>query len=935
MTTTANEPGGNGAPNAKPETSPTSGLGYLPGLDGIRAFALMPVLLFHAGFAWVPGAMFGLSTFFTMSGYLITSLLIEEHKGTGGIGLKEFWRRRFRRLLPASLVAMVLAIAFGLFAADATQRAELGGDIAASLAYVANWWFIGTGQSYTDLFGAPSPLLHIWSLAVEEQFYLVLPLVAWAFLRRRGGDVPLNRRLVGFGWVIGVALVFTTALPFLFTISDDFFYYATPTRLPEMLTGVLLAMVFAPGARRRKLSDPALAPLATVAGAGAVAVMVWLWATVSLETAWVYRGGFAAFSLVSVVLILAMHNGRSPLTKVMTVPPMLHLGRISYGVYLFHWPIFLWITPQRTGLDGWPLFGVRMAVVLALAEASFRLVETPIRRTGRLKVAGAWRPLGRFAPVAIAALVFGGVLTSATAPEPALDLARSQSEQVDFNEEVATAPTAPVVDTDNVDTSDVDVIEALLPIEPPPVRISVFGDSTAMMSTVGIGIWASGQTNASYGPGATMIGCGIQRTGDKFFSAQRIEPLNEWCGRWPVYWEQRVRASQPNTAFVQVGPWDLINRRQSASDPFIGPGDPGWEEWVLDDMLTAVDMFTDNGVFVVWATAPRANAALFQPQTVGADRFFGDVENLADDRFAIYNNLVASLPELRPGAVEVLDLAGWHDAVGDRDFQLRPDGIHVTDDASIDIAAELIGPELARMFDASWADGFARRLAAQTIASWAEVPPLQDWDPSGPLRVVVWSHDRADAVADALTAVAGDGSNPAIDVVVVSQTGCGVTESALRRTPAGIEDNDPACGGRDAVRAAIASHQPHLVFVAPGEFELSDQMPFSTGTLWLYPGEPFSELWLIDELGLMIDEIRAAGAQVGLVSLDPGAAVGLPYADGARRVDVVNNVLRRISESPGRLGWLTLVDVRGGQPLDTAVADVVERTVTNVGGNGE
>lgn len=226
------------APHATPlatDRAEPSRLQYLPALDGLRAVAVVLVLLFHQGFAWMRGGFLGVSVFFTLSGYLITSLLLHERASTGGVALGAFWRRRFRRLLPASLVAVAIAIAYGLFAADATQRADLGGDVVASLAYVANWWFLATDQTYGALFSGPSPLLHFWSLAIEEQFYLVLPVVVWATFGRRSGDGARNLKV--FAGIVAVTLVATVSLPFVTGASDDWLYFATPARLPEMLTG--------------------------------------------------------------------------------------------------------------------------------------------------------------------------------------------------------------------------------------------------------------------------------------------------------------------------------------------------------------------------------------------------------------------------------------------------------------------------------------------------------------------------------------------------------------------------------------------------------------------------------------------------------------------------------------------------------------------------
>jgi peptidoglycan/LPS O-acetylase OafA/YrhL len=909
-------------------TPGSKGLGYLPGLDGIRAFALIPVMLFHSGFAWVPGAMFGLSTFFTMSGYLITSLLIEEHKGTGGIGLGEFWRRRFRRLLPGSLLAMLLAIAFGIFAADATQRAELGGDIAASLAYVANWWFIATGQTYAALFEAPSPLLHIWSLAVEEQFYLVLPLVAFAFLRRRSTNKPLGGLLWKFGIAIGIAFVATTALPFIFTISDNFFYYATPTRLPEMLSGVLLAIVLAPGTRRQVLSSARAVPWATVGGVVAVLVMLWLWGTTGLATPWVYKGGFAAFSLVSIVLILSVHNNRSPVTKALTIPPMLHLGRISYGVYLFHWPIFLWITPANTGLDGWPLFFVRMAVTIGLAELSFRFIESPIRRTGRLEIAGALRPLGRVAPVAVAVLVIGGFLTSATAPPPALNLARSEAQLSDFNQEFATLPPSAVTDL-SVDATEVSAIEALLPTEPPPLRVAVYGDSSALTTTYGIGRWATEDPTAEFALGSSMVGCGVNRSGERYYTASRILPIADWCREWPAYWTERTRASLPNTALVQVGPWELLPRRFTPDGPLVGPGDPEWEEVTLNELLEAVDLLNAQGTFAVFATAPPPNSNLGSAPNVGRENL-GDLSNLAPDRFAIFNQLLQRLPELRPGRVATVDLAGWTATQGERDLLLRPDGVHAGDEGTNLVAAEFLGPQLKQIWDAAWRTGKARTITAEAIARRTAVAEPRRWEPGQPYRVLVWSDARAPEVAAAVEAATTGVLPPGtkIDVEVVAPAGCGVARSRLQRTPDGDIEVPRACNDRAAITETLDRTDPNLVLVAPGVWEHGEFSPYPNDVYWVTPDDAYGGLWFIGEMGSAVDLAARGGALVGLVNLPATPPTVVPSEAADRETSAINTTLGYVAGAPDRSPWLRLIDLRNGADPVAAIRQLVLESVT-------
>ncbi len=903
----------------------SKGLGYLPGLDGIRAFALIPVMLFHSGFAWVPGAMFGLSTFFTMSGYLITSLLIEEHKGTGGIGLGDFWKRRFRRLLPGSLLAMLLAIAFGIFAADAVQRAELGGDITASLAYVANWWFIATGQTYAALFEAPSPLLHIWSLAVEEQFYLLLPLVVFAFLRRRTQQLPLSKLLWRLGIVVGIGFVATTALPYIFTISDNFFYYATPTRLPEMLAGVLLALIMAVGTRRQALTTDRAVPWATVGGVVSVAIMLWLWGNVGLDTPWVYKGGFAAFSLVSIVLILSVHNRKSPVTKLLTIPPMLHLGRISYGVYLFHWPIFLWITPANTGLNDWPLFIVRMAVTIGLAELSYRFIESPIRRTGRLEIAGALRPVGRFAPVAIVLLIFGGILTSATAPPPALDLARSESELMEFSEEFATPPPG-LPSSVPVDAKEVEAIAAALPVDPPPLRIAVYGDSAALTTTYGIGRWATDDPSAEFAVGSSMVGCGVNRVGDRYYTAKRIEPITDWCKEWPTYWTERTRASLPNTGLIQVGPWELLPRQLTPDGPLVSPGDPAWEEATLAELLEAADLLNAQGTLAVFATAPPPNANLANAPAAGRENL-GDLSNLSPDRFDIFNQLLKSLPERRPGRVAVVDLAQWHANQGERDLFLRPDGVHAGDEGTIVVAQEFLGPELTRVWQQAWTTGDARLMTAEAIARRAAVAAPRSWNPGEPYRVLVWSDARAAEIETAVRAAATSALPPGttIEVEVVAPQDCGVSRSRLRRTSGGDLEVPTSCNERTAVSAALEGVPPHLVLVAPGVWEQGEFSPYPTNVFWVSPETPYGELWFIGEMGSAVDLAGSSGALVGLVNL-PDPAPGTADADVlTQRVAKIDSTLGYVAGAPDRAPWLRLVDLRkGGDPVAAIRALVVE-----------
>ncbi|MFI5054256.1 MAG: acyltransferase family protein, partial [Acidimicrobiia bacterium] len=385
------------------QPSAPSTLQHLPGLDGLRGFAVVAVLAFHGGFSWAIGGYLGVSLFFTLSGFLICRLLVAERATTGRIRLGRFWDRRFRRLAPAAMAALALIVVFGFTVATPSQRYNLGGDIRAALAYLANWHLYFGGQSYAAIFTDPSPVQHFWSLAIEEQFYLVFPLVVAATLAVfRGSRRALSAVLLALACG-------SFALQLAFT-NHDRAYYGTDTRALELLAGALLALALVKSERRVTRGNRAAWTFGTAAVATAV-VVAWMWHHLSQQSSWLYRGGFAVVAATSVVLILgAIAPG--PVRTICSLEPIRYVGRISYGLYLFHWPIFLWLDPDRVGLVGWRLFAVRCAVTFALAAASFRLLEWPIRSRRML---GGWS----FAPAFVASAIVIGLTATVAIPRPA------------------------------------------------------------------------------------------------------------------------------------------------------------------------------------------------------------------------------------------------------------------------------------------------------------------------------------------------------------------------------------------------------------------------------------------------------------------------------------------------------------------------------------
>jgi peptidoglycan/LPS O-acetylase OafA/YrhL len=344
---------------------------FEPGLEGLRGLLLPVVLCFHAEFEWAVGGFLALPTFFTLSGYLITSLFLVEWKRSGDIRLGAFWGRRFRRLMPGLLMTLGAMSLFGAFVATPDQFERLRDDVLWALFYLANWHFVITDASYLDLFTAPSPVQHFWSLAVEEQFYFLYPLLALAILRCAAGS-----RLV-LGGVLA-ALVIASVMASVALrgagASIDRVYYGSDTRAAELFLGALLATVL----YGREISSATLRRGISSFGLMALIAMFALWSSVKIEEDWVYLGGFAAYSLLSVAVIAGLVQPEGPLRPLLSGRLLRWLGRISYGAYLFHWPIYLWLSEDRTGLGPWPLLALRTAVTIGLAGSR---TDTSSRRS--------------------------------------------------------------------------------------------------------------------------------------------------------------------------------------------------------------------------------------------------------------------------------------------------------------------------------------------------------------------------------------------------------------------------------------------------------------------------------------------------------------------------------------------------------------------------
>jgi len=643
--------------------APEHRLPYRPALDGIRGLAVFAVLAYHAGLPWARGGFLGVDAFFVLSGYLITSLLLTEHRATGAIGLAAFWTRRARRLLPALFLVLAAVAGYAVVFAEAGELAKLRADALATLGYVANWRSVFSGESYFDQFAVPSPLTHTWSLAIEEQWYLLWPLAVLLLARARRGSL---------GALLGVSLVLAAGSALLMALLYDphgdpsRVYYGTDTRAQSLLVGAALAAWLA---RRGDAGPVAGAPL-QIAAFACAAYVAWMWTATSSGSDFLYRGGLLLLAAaVAVVIAAALRPG--PLARALSLPPLRWLGLVSYGVYLWHWPLYLVLTPGRTGWDGHALFALRLAVTVAVAVASYHLIEQPFRR-GALR---RWRASWSLAPAAVAALAIALVLVTRGGDHaPAL----------------ATISPPPV--------SDVGGAVA------PPVRVLVVGDSVAFTMGQGLaraeGEWRLSVWNNS------RLGCGLLRADAVRIKDAWIEQEGS-CDDWPARWQSYVDVFRPDVAIVLAGAWDLYDRRV-AGDVFEF-GTPEADAFALRELDAAVDVLSSRGATVLLLTTPH-----FQPRDLGLV-----VDGPRFDRARIdrLNGLYQTLAARRHGDVVVLDLQRLVAAARDG-VELQGDGVHFTP-AGADAVARWLAPQIV----AAGRAANAASAPAVEVAGAATTPP--------------------------------------------------------------------------------------------------------------------------------------------------------------------------------------------------------------------
>ncbi|WP_135547789.1 acyltransferase family protein [Paenibacillus cymbidii] len=491
---------------------PVKGTGrYMPGLDGLRAIAVLAVVVYHLAPDAVPGGLLGVGVFFVLSGYLITDLLIGEWKNTGTIRLQQFWLRRARRLLPAMLL-MVAAVCVWTALVNGHRLPAMRDDALGALLYVSNWQLIYKQVSYFETFGPPSPFGHFWSLAVEEQFYLLWPLIlafGLRFLKKTSHWMILT--LAG-----AAASACLMALLYEPGLDPSRVYYGTDTRAFSLLIGAALAFVW-PSRKLNALAGPKARRVLDAAGIAGIAVMLLLiWRTQEYSP-FLYQGGMVLLSFVAAIAIAAIAHPASNIGKWLGAKPLRWLGLRSYGVYLWHYPVIALTGSQNAQQPDPVLTTFQLAATLGLAELSWRFVESPIRggalgtgssalrrrKSQKGSQSPAFRLRSAYVPLAFFILCLGGAkllptATASFATSPSFEPQPGQTAGVELGEAGATPGVAP--------SSTPSATPSVTPGAKPGTAIAGGNGSPATASP--------GAGKASAGPQATPGASGAGATGN-------------------------------------------------------------------------------------------------------------------------------------------------------------------------------------------------------------------------------------------------------------------------------------------------------------------------------------------------------------------------------------------------------------------------------------
>ena len=627
-------------------------LPYEPSYDGLRGVGVVAVVVGHLGRA--DGAVYALDLFFVLSGFLITGLMLRAVARFGSFQIVRFWGRRFRRLFPAMLLTIVFAMLYALLAADRGELHRIRGDGISALFYVNNWYAIANDNSYADIFRLPSPLQHLWTLSIEEQFYLVWPLLF-------GGVVWLLRNRTYRERALGVLATATVVSVFgltrLIQLSRDVtdqsrLYYGTDTRSFALAAGSAVAalVVVVP----RPKSSKVVWFLDKI-GVFIIAGLITYWLTARINPAHVPIHMFVMSDLLVLLGVWVLGDDRAIwMRKALSPAPLVMLGVISYGVYLYHWPLVVWLTPERLGLDGWSRTGVVLVLSIVLAAISFVAFEQPIMKGALPKWQGV-------VAIPVSILLVGGLVLYSTKDATSLadEVAGLGSKQADGLQIVDNTPH---------------------PAPPNRPHILIAGDSQA--GTLGMGFLRLQSSEKISAMNRGTVGCGITLDdGAARFNGFYEVADHPRCHEWPERWKEYVHEYRPNVAMLVVGNPGAGERKIDGQ--WYGSCSPEGRADVRSAAIEAIEILGAEKADVYVATALYLDTS----GTYIGSKLTGYSATDTDCVNEEYKAAVAAVPGTRliDLNAELCHPDGTCDATF-RGARLRKDGVHIENDGAVEVA---------------------------------------------------------------------------------------------------------------------------------------------------------------------------------------------------------------------------------------------------------
>jgi peptidoglycan/LPS O-acetylase OafA/YrhL len=870
--------------SARPSATGTQ---RITALDGLRGLALLIIMGYHFGVGWLQGGFFSLDIFYALSGYLITGLLLSEYRKRDAIKLSAFWLRRARRLLPALAIVLVAVTFMVRFAEPAGLYPNFRWSALSALFYFSNWWQIAASGNYFVATGAVSPLTHTWSLAVEEQFYLVWPLLVLSvmYLSRtfaRGVRILLALSVVG-----AVASTVEMAVLYNPLANTTRLYFGTDTHAQSLLVGAAMACALtliemrrgndgmAPAARSTGARSALLA-LGVAGLAGTFVLSYFQTGTSSFD----YRGGFLLSGLAAAsIMVGGICVPGGAMDRVLAVRPLVWVGTVSYGAYLWHFPVFVYLDAALTHQTGLVLLAIRFAATFALAAVSFYAVERHVM------YGTFWRSLKALVPSA--AVMIGTVVV------------------------IIAGTVVPVTAAVSVGRFHASTTQTKPPL------VVVLGDSTAY--TLGFALSATAPTGTTVRNGG-LFGCGLvvgtsaSNNPPKpelamFPACNSATPANQ---QWPALDTAAVAGTAPGDVVLFVGgSWEAQDVLRDGQWHNIEQ--PSDQTYLVAQMRKVVKIATAHGAHFDFATMPAlASGAAFNEAPLPED---------SSTRRLLYDKLIRKVAAQFPGQVSIIDYGAILSPGGVytehlNGVQVRTaDGIHTPSFAPNNVFAGNSTEPVAHAFY----DWLAPRIWPLIIGS----------DSSSASSAVPAAESRALAAAGAFTTrpisflLLGDSLAASLDfglkqqsvshygvrIIDKSDLGCDLDDLSAIVDGHVDKPESPCRMWRTLWRSQVDHYRPDVVGLLVGRWDITNHI--DNGQV-VHIGQPAWDAHLQDEISQAVTILSSRGAKVVLFSMPdidpPESANGTQFPENdPLRVTQFNQILDSVATQ--HRGVVTLVDL--------------------------